>query len=247
MNAYLYETHLHTLEASACAQVPAAELVHLYKAAGYTGIVITDHFYWGNTAVDRSLPWEQWVNTFCSGYEHAKAEGDRVGLQVFFGWESGYRGTEFLIYGLDKNWLIHHPEIRDCSIEEQYALVHRSGGIVIQAHPFREESYIKEIRLFPEYVDAVEAYNATHTSLASLSHKQPQANVLALEYANGHNLPFTAGSDQHRETMIGGGMVFDRKIVDIHDLSQAILNRDAIAYLDGSDPGWMQRFSKERQ
>lgn len=54
-------------------------------------------FLYGNTAVDRSLPWKDWVEQFCKGYEHAKEEGGKIGLQVFFGWESGYHGTEFLI------------------------------------------------------------------------------------------------------------------------------------------------------
>lgn len=242
METYLYETHLHTAESSICAQLPAAEMVRRFHAAGYTGVVITDHFYYGNTTVDRNLPWDQWVEDFYKGYENAKAEGDRIGLQVFFGWESGYQGTEFLVYGLDKRWLLAHPEIRDCTIEEQYAIVHGAGGIVIHAHPFRVEPYIKEVRLFPDCVDAVEAINATHSSLSSVCHINPGWNDEALAYAQKHNLPITSGSDQHRPAMIGGGMVFDRKMADISDLCSAILNREALQYLDGTDPVWHQRW-----
>ena len=39
---------------------------------------------------------------FSSGYENVKKEGDKIGLSVFFGWEANYQGTEFLIFGLDK-------------------------------------------------------------------------------------------------------------------------------------------------
>ena len=106
-----------------------------YKEAGYTGIIVTDHFFYGNTSVDRSLPWEEWVRRFCLGYEHAKAEGERIGLSVFFGWEACYEGTEFLVYGLDQAWLLAHPQIKDASIREQYALVHEGGGIISHAHP----------------------------------------------------------------------------------------------------------------
>ena len=123
MDGFLYETHMHTSEASACAVNTGAEMARAYKAAGYTGIIITDHFFYGNTAVDRKLPWRQWVERFCLGYEHAREEGERIGLQVFFGWESGYQGTEFLVYGPDKNWLLEHPEIRDATVEEQMKLV----------------------------------------------------------------------------------------------------------------------------
>ena len=238
MKKYLYETHLHTAEGSLCGKVPAAELMRNFKQAGYTGVVITDHFFYGNTGVDRNLPWEQWVEGFCKGYENAKAEGDKIGLQVFFGWESGYQGTEFLIYGLDKEWLLSHPEIRDCSIEEQYDIVHKAGGIVIQAHPYRVEPYIKQIRLFPEHVDAVEAINASHSGLRSVSHINPAWNDQALAYAKEYGLPITAGSDQHKQVIIGGGMVFGRKMKDIHDLCHAILNSEALEYLDGTDPHW---------
>lgn len=236
MERHLYETHLHTCEGSACGRVSGAEMARKFKEAGYTGIVVTDHFIGGNTAVDRSLPWEQWVESFCKGYENAKAEGDRIGLQVFFGWESCYEGTEFLIYGLDKQWLLEHPQIRDCSIEEQYALVHAGGGIVIQAHPFRVESYIKQIRQFPDHVDAVEAINAAHSSVLMSSHKNPVWNEQAMAYAKEHDLPVTAGSDQHKPDLFCGGMVFSRKMADIHDLSGAILNREAVELLDGTKP-----------
>ena len=153
INGYLYDTHVHTSEGSACGQNTGAEMARAYQKAGYAGIVVTDHFFYGNTAADRSLPWKDWVEQFCKGYEHAKEEGDKIGLQVFFGWESGYHGTEFLIYGLNKEWLFEHPEIKDADVKEQYELVHAGGGIVSHAHPFREEDYIPEIRLFPDMLD----------------------------------------------------------------------------------------------
>ena len=159
---FLYETHLHTKEGSACSGNTAEELVRAYKAAGYTGIMVTDHFFRGNCAIDRNMPWEDWVEAYCKGYENAKALGDEIGLQVFFGWEESHQGTDFLIYGLDKEWLKRHPEIKDVTIEEQYELVHKEGGLVIHAHPYREASYIPEIRLFPEAIDGVEVFNASH-------------------------------------------------------------------------------------
>lgn len=234
-NGYLYETHMHTSESSACAQNTGAEMARAYKEAGYTGIIVTDHFFYGNTAVNRRQSWHEWVEQFCIGYEHARAEGDKIGLQVFFGWEAGYHGTEFLIYGLDKEWLFAHPEIKEATVEEQFALVHAGGGIVSHAHPFREEDYIPEIRLFPEYVDAVEGVNAMHSSIASHAHKNPLFNTRALAYGEEHGLPYTAGSDQHTTDMIGGGMVFPRKLSDIHDFTRAVLAKEALALLDGTE------------
>ena len=53
---YLYETHMHTKEGSACGRDNAADIVRAYKEAGYAGVIVTDHFFGGNTAIDRSLP-----------------------------------------------------------------------------------------------------------------------------------------------------------------------------------------------
>lgn len=236
MTDYLYETHMHTSEGSACGKNTGAEMARAYAEAGYTGIIVTDHFFYGNTAVDRSLPWGKWVEGYCQGYEHARAEGEKYGLQVFFGWESGYKGTEFLVYGLDKDWLLAHPEIRDASVEEQYRIVHEGGGIVVHAHPFREASYIEEIRLYPAHVDAVEGVNAAHSSSTKTSLQgHTEYNDRAKAYAASHGLPLTAGSDQHTLDMIGGGMVFPRRLQDIHDFVRAVLAGEASALLDGSE------------
>ena len=54
---YLYETHLHTSQGSACAVDTGKRMAEACKAAGYTGIIVTDHNWGGNTAVNRYLPW----------------------------------------------------------------------------------------------------------------------------------------------------------------------------------------------
>jgi predicted metal-dependent phosphoesterase TrpH len=209
MSLYQYETHLHTCEASACAIFSAAEHVKYYKEAGYDGIIVTDHFYNGNTAVPRELPWEEWVNRFCRGYENAKEEGDRVGLSVFFGWEANYQATEFLIYGLDKQWLINHPEILSWSIEEQYKRIHEDGGYIVHAHPFRVRPYIKEVRLYPEQIDAVEGIN--------LGNRNDEFDRQAIAYAKKYKLPITAGTDAHGKEKQHTGMAFHHRLENITD------------------------------
>lgn len=215
MDLYRYETHLHTKEVSACAQISGVEQVRSYKAAGYTGIFVTDHFFNGNCRIPRNLPWEERVDLFCRGYENAKEEGDRIGLSVFFGWESNYKGTEFLIYGLDKEWLKRHPEILSWSIEEQYMSVHKSGGYVVHAHPFRDCSYIPEIRLFPNSVDAVEAINFRNQS--------KDFNRKAIAYAKKYNFPTTAGTDAHGFEYSHSGVAFMHKLKDSKDFIDSII------------------------
>lgn len=221
---FAYETHMHTAQGSLCGQNTGAEMADAYKAAGYTGIIITDHFFYGNTRPSRDLNWQDWINEFSMGYEDAKRRGDEIGLDVFFGWEAGYNGTEFLIYGLNKEWLLAHEEIKDASVPEQFELVHQYGGIVIHAHPFREESYIPEVRLFPEYVDGVEAINAAH--LHKFYPRELVYNERAKAYAVEHDFPVTAGSDMHSTKLFYGGMAFDRKLEGIEDFMKAVMNRE---------------------
>lgn len=230
---YLYETHMHTAEGSACGKAPGREMARSAKAYGYVGVFITDHHWGGNTRPDRELPWEDWVDKFCRGYEEAKAAGDEIGLQVFMGWESGYHATEFLIYGPDKAWMKAHPELKTISVEEQYRLIHGAGGMVIHAHPFREAKYIPEIRLYPEWVDGVEGVNAQHSSILSSQHYNPKYNQRAIAYANEHGLPLTAGTDLHRTEPVGAGVAFREKLTDVQDYIRQIKSGKDYAITDG--------------
>jgi hypothetical protein len=215
---YLYETHLHTVQSSACGVSEGHSYIRKYKDKGYTGIMVTDHFFNGNSAINRQLSWREWVNRFCRGYEDAKQEGDRLGLDVFFGWEETFDADDYLIYGLDKNWLLEHHEAARWTRLEQFNAVRRNGGCVVQAHPFRHQSYISTIHLSSGCVDAVEAANAGNTS--------PAYNALAMAYAAKLGLPVTAGSDIHSLRQFETGQIFgvylDKKLNTIQDYVKAI-------------------------
>lgn len=188
---YRYDLHVHTKEGSACGRNTGAEMAEMYAREGYSGFVVTDHFYTGNTAVPRDLPWEEWVERFCEGYRSAKKRGDELGLDVFFGWEFGLGGgTEFLTLGLGKDWLLANPDICRMDPVTYSAKVHEAGGYLIHAHPYLEASYVPCIRLFPRLVDAVEVLNAP---------KGDFINARAAEYALAYDLTQTAGSDSHND------------------------------------------------
>ncbi len=209
MSLFLYETHLHTARASACAIFSGAQHARYYKEAGYSGIVVTDHFFNGNSSIPRDLPWKERIHQFYQGYEETKEEGDRLGLSVFFGWEANFRGTEFLIYGMDKEWLVNHPDILSWTVEQQYKEIHEAGGYIVHAHPFRQREYIDEVRLYPDYVDAVEGIN--------VGNHNDEFDKKAMEYARKHKLPIVAGTDAHGKETYRSGIAFKRKAEDIGD------------------------------
>ena len=210
MKRYIYETHLHTSEVSACALTSGAESVKAYKKLGYDGIFITDHFFNGNCAINKNLSWKDKIEAFCLGYENAKAAAESLDFSVFFGLEFNFSGDEYLIYGVTKEWLIVHPEIMELSHAELFNLIDNEGGLVVQAHPFRERSYIKSINLHPKDVHAVEVYNAANNK---------EENNKAVEYAAKHNLPGIGGSDIHDVTNIHylSGVAFDEKLETVQD------------------------------
>ena len=217
---YLYETHLHTNQVSACGISRGRDYIQRYLDQGYTGIIVTDHFYNGHCALNRNLPWEKWVHAFCRGYEDARAEGARRGLDVFFGWEETFKGgDDYLVYGLDKYWLLEHPEVRYWSREEQFEAVRQDGGCVVHAHPFRLYYYIENIRFSVGFVDAVEVANS--------GNNQP-FDAQAWAYAQENGLPATAGSDIHRADDLYGdnamGVYLDKKIENIGEFVNIVKN-----------------------
>ncbi|MBQ2823658.1 MAG: histidinol-phosphatase [Oscillospiraceae bacterium] len=224
---YRYEPHMHTFEASGCGRSTGAEMAEMHKAKGYDGIIVTDHFFNGNSAVPYDLPWEEKIDLFCKGYENAKARGDEIGLKVFFGWEFTYAGADFLTYGLDKTWLKKHPEIMDMKIYDYCDFVAECGGFIVHAHPFRQYNYIKKITLIPDNVGAVEIINS--------SHFDEKMNDRAKWYAESFNLPVTAGSDSHdAKNLLGGGISVEKPLETIFDYIEAVKKR-SIAKLHNKD------------
>lgn len=218
MTGYLYETHLHTSQVSSCAISPGRDYIRRYQDLGYAGIIVTDHFYNSNCAIRRNMPWKKWVDCFCRGFEDARNEGAKRGLDVFFGWEETFDGDDYLVYGLDKAWLLEHPEAAHWTRREQYEAARRYGGCVVQAHPFRQRDYIQTIHLSAGCVDGVEAANA--------GNQQRSCDALALRYAETLGLPATAGTDIHSaddaQSQAVFGVYLDRKMHTVQDYVRAI-------------------------
>lgn len=203
--AYRYETHLHTKEASACGISTGAEMARAHKEKGYDGIFVTDHFFNGNCAISKDLPWKERVELFCKGYENAYEEGKKIGLQVFFGFEYGADNAEMLVYNLNKEWLILHPYIDKLPTRQALSIMREDGAFIIQPHPFRERHYVDHIELYPRDVDGVESINGSHIDC-------PKMNERAVIYANMFGLPCTSGSDTHdKDNMFGCGVVSEER------------------------------------
>ena len=218
---FIYETHTHTCACSKCARSKGVELVDKAKGLGYSGFVLTDHFWGGNSAIDRSIGWEKFVEAYKKDHEITRNYGEKQGVQVFFGVEEGIGdGKEILIYGISPDDLIHHPEWLEISLKEKCNLIHSLGGIVFQAHPFRSRAYIPEPDMQPDpnFFDGVEAYNKCNSI---------EENEKAFAFAKEHGLLTLSGGDVHSAGGLGGaGIAFEEKPRDYAEFIEKIKNND---------------------
>lgn len=212
---YKYETHLHTSPVSRCARASAEESLIFYKEKGYDGVFITNHFIDGNINIDRSVFYEEKIDFYFSDYENAVPLGKKIGIKVFCGIEMSNHGTDFLVYGIGKNWFLEHPEIERMRMSEKLSLLRDNGAFIIQAHPLREAAYIDHIRLYPRHIEGVEVINANRTDFE---------NKMAELYADSYNLLRVAGSDNHtgREQSILAGVMTETPLESEQDYIKAV-------------------------
>ena len=212
---YKYETHLHTSPVSKCAIASVRESLEFYKSLGYDGVFITNHFIQGNMTKPEGASYEELIEFYFSDYEAGLAMSEEIGIKVFCAVEISYRGTDFLVFGLDKDWYLSHPEILTMQFSDELNLMRESGAFISQAHPYREAGYINHIRLFPRCIDAVEVINSSRNKFE---------NDMAAHYADAYGLLKTAGSDNHSASSrkMLAGIECDEPIESVSDFIEKI-------------------------
>ncbi len=218
---YYYELHLHTKETSRCGRSPAADMVRAYYDKGFSGICVTDHFVNGNSYARDGATWQEKMDIYVRGYHAAKEEGDRLGIDVFFGWEytgGGNNAEDYVTLGLTEENL--RKDLVDCDkwdLQDYIDTVHRLGGIVIRAHPYRRAWYIptEPIEHPGMNVDAIEVYNG--------GNELDEYDEKALAFCLKEGKPQVAGSDTHHVSTTAVGYIgLDEKPADIRALCRAI-------------------------
>ena len=193
---YKYEIHLHTSGCSKCANATIRELVLDAKEKGYKGIVVTDHFYRGNTCIDRKLPWKQFVEAYELNWLDGKALGDELGIDVIFGVEEIYNkdAKEVLIYGITPEELKAETDFKHYNLEQIYDFVDRHGGFLSHAHPFRNRGYIGNPDSEPDpfSLHGVEVFN-----YADYAADCNDRNQMAFCFAVKYGLKELCGGDVH--------------------------------------------------
>ena len=208
-----FETHCHTGDVSACGRVPAAEMVALYKAAGYSGLCITDHINPFTFGPELDT-WEKKSRYFLQGYRNAKAAaGDD--FDVLLGGEFHFHenNNDYLVYGMTEELVEKEldNDILDWGIKRFSDFCRANGLLLIQAHPFRNSMQINS----PGTVDGIEVLNC-HP-------RHDSRNFIAELWANRFGLLKTSGSDAHQPDDVGtGGIYVPQRLRTLDDLVREI-------------------------
>lgn len=213
------ETHLHTLYTSSCAIISAKEIVDGYLAAGYSGLIVTDHY---SRDTFRHLhkdtnPGQDKVDAFLTGYRMVKEEGEKRGLKVYRGAEVRFDGSwnDYLLYGFSDELLRDPERIFTMGVEKFYLRCKADGAILIHAHPYRNGGNPTTEKA----LDGVEVCNANHD--------HEERNELALEFAQKYDLLQTAGSDCHGPKQVGNaGIEVEYLPADEKELVQLLRSRN---------------------
>ena len=207
------ELHAHTAEVSPCAGFTAARVVEKYLEAGFSTLVITDHFR--DYVIEHAgLTWHQKIDHYLAGYRNAvKHANDQI--NVLLGIELQFVGerNDYLIYGITEDFLYSTPDIHKMSLKSLRSILPPTA-MIVHAHPFRSGATITD----PALLDGMEAYNGGTSSTQ---------NAFAEQWAERFDLIPTSGSDYHGgpASRISGGIVTDEEIVDCTQLTQILRSR----------------------
>ncbi|MHB9146287.1 MAG: PHP domain-containing protein [Symbiobacteriia bacterium] len=205
----LLDLHSHSLYSGDSRLLPR-EMVRLARERGLNGIAVTDH------------------ETVQGGLEARAANDDPCFLVipgVEYATEYGHVVGLFLERELDGLPVRRHPaEHMRVPFQQVVKAIHAQGGLAVLAHPYQNRLTLPDAPFGgaaasaagavavaglgtsaepgagPERVDAIEGFNARAAAV-----RNPQANDLALAFAQAHGIPAVGGSDAHSAAEIGRG------------------------------------------
>ena len=188
------DLHMHEKTCSKDSFLSLAEMVDLAKKRGLDAICITDHDSMGLR-------------------EYAAEYAAKTGFPIFTGVEYYSLQGDILAFGIDDC-----PKER-IDAQEFIDEVHRQGGAVVSAHPFRHnrrglEGSLDTLR----GVDAIEILNGS---------TMPDAAMMAVRYARKYGFGTTGGSDCHYPDKVGVyATYFPGNITSVEELVRAIVNHE---------------------
>ena len=219
---YRLELHAHSSPASGCSEVPADELVRVFKEAGYDGIALTNHFIANS---DYTGSKENTIEMFKKDIYLAQETGDKLGIKVYAGAElrfHNHSNNDYLFFGYTLDELPDIFDYLNTDLETFVKEYKKESSLLIQAHPFRNNM----IRMNSDLLDAIEAFNV---------HQNHNSRVaVAAKYAAAEGKIMTVGSDYHHPGFEGISATRTKVLPkDESELISIIKNDDFIMEIGG--------------
>lgn len=222
MYKYKIELHSHSSPASRCSRISPEEVVRLCAQAGYDAVTLTNHLYSFMQQEGESA--EQTAERYAEDYRRACAEGDRIGVRVYFGLEIRFDdcANDYLVYGADEKTAAEILPYLSYGLSELREKYHNSDMVIIQAHPGREGM----IHADPSLIDGIEAIN--------LLSEQRTRNSIAAAFGREVNKILTAGSDLHFAGTHGNGGIYTKILPrDSIELAGVLRSGDYLLNMSG--------------
>ncbi|SFL36275.1 PHP domain-containing protein [Halanaerobium salsuginis] len=209
------ELHAHSAETSRCGLVAADELVKKYSEAGYSTVVLTDHYYERFFVKFRQQSWSEKLAKYLKGYRTACQTAKEIGLNILLGLEIRFinQKNEYLVYGLTEKFLRENPELHKKNLSELRKLVDQQPDpvLIFQAHPYRRG--MKPVAI--DLLDGLEVYNGNP--------RHDSHNQQALAFARDNGLKMVSGSDFHQlEDLARGGITTEKEIKNSKQLIEVL-------------------------
>lgn len=226
---YKYEMHAHTCPCSGGGK-DIREHIDDLIGKGFCGMVVTNHFYAGDTRIDRELPWAEFVDAYRQDYLYGLEYAKERDFDLLFGLEEHVGGgREILLYGITPELIETHPELKRAPAEKFVEVVHSAGGLVYQAHPYRAREYISAP--YPleciGTLDGIEVYNAGN---------EPEWNESARLFAEKLGIATIAGSDAHKIGTAGrAGIAAKERIRNNDDLVRILKSGEYEIIVNGAE------------
>jgi predicted metal-dependent phosphoesterase TrpH len=195
-----FDLHLHTTRHSPDSQMDPFAMCRRARQLGLDGVVITEHdWLWTEPELDllRAL---------------------HPDLVVLAGVEVSAREGHFLAYGVTDPFAVP----RGIPVAELCREVHRQGGAVVAAHPFRwGQPFADILRRHRPELDGLELLS---------SNMDDPCRARAAEVHARHDFVGLGNSDAHHEDVLGACYTeFPGRIASMADLVTALRGRQAVA------------------
>ncbi len=208
-NMFKTELHCHSKSISECASVSNEEIIQKYTEAGYTTLVLANHF---NSSTQRFHKCENsygdFVTKYIKGYQDLKNDAEGK-LEILLGMELRFdeNVNDYLVFGVTEEFLRSNENIFSMNPESFSKLARENGLLFVQAHPFRNSMTVVQ----PYLLDGVEVYNG---------HKgHDSRNEIAEAWADKYGLIKTSGTDFHyNHVPANAGILTEEKITSINQL-----------------------------